>query len=176
MTPLIDGMNLVAKEYVGCQRREPGCRPGVLVLSEFAGAAQELSHALLVNPYDESEVAQAIEQALTMDDARDGASGSMPCIHVSSPTTPATWARRFVDELDRKPAAETGVRLANVVPLADRLADALASGRKAARSCWTTTVRCVGSPTAPGRRRARRRARAAAAPGWPASAACRSPS
>ena len=49
VTPLIDGMNLVAKEYVACQ---PVDNPGVLVLSEFAGAAHELFGAIMVNPYD----------------------------------------------------------------------------------------------------------------------------
>ncbi|MEM6850292.1 MAG: trehalose-6-phosphate synthase [Pseudomonadota bacterium] len=63
VTPLHDGMNLVAKEYVAAQDPED---PGVLVLSEFAGAADQLSDALLVNPYDVSGVADAINQALNM--------------------------------------------------------------------------------------------------------------
>ncbi len=63
VTPLRDGMNLVAKEYVAAQDPDD---PGVLVLSEFAGAAQELSEALLVNPFDSRSVAQAIERALQM--------------------------------------------------------------------------------------------------------------
>jgi len=63
VTPLRDGMNLVAKEYVACQHPED---PGVLVLSRFAGAAQELTAALLVNPADTEEVADALERALKM--------------------------------------------------------------------------------------------------------------
>jgi trehalose 6-phosphate synthase len=63
VTPLRDGMNLVAKEYVACQ--DPA-DPGVLVLSRFAGAAQELTEALLVNPADTTEVADALERALKM--------------------------------------------------------------------------------------------------------------
>ncbi|WP_313083687.1 alpha,alpha-trehalose-phosphate synthase [Atlantibacter sp.] len=63
VTPLRDGMNLVAKEYVAAQ--DPA-NPGVLVLSKFAGAANELTSALLVNPYDRDEVAQALNRALTM--------------------------------------------------------------------------------------------------------------
>ncbi len=63
VTPLRDGMNLVAKEYVAAQDPED---PGVLILSEFAGAARELDAALLINPYDEAGMAQAIEQALSM--------------------------------------------------------------------------------------------------------------
>jgi trehalose-6-phosphate synthase len=50
VTPLIDGMNLVAKEFVVCQRENAGS----LILSEFAGAAEELFNAFLVNPYDVS--------------------------------------------------------------------------------------------------------------------------
>jgi trehalose 6-phosphate synthase len=63
VTPLRDGMNLVAKEYVACQDPK---NPGVLVLSRFAGAAQELTEALLVNPADTAEVADALERALAM--------------------------------------------------------------------------------------------------------------
>jgi trehalose 6-phosphate synthase len=63
VTPLRDGMNLVAKEYVAAQDPED---PGVLILSEFAGAAQELQAALLVNPYDEAGMAQAMDNALSM--------------------------------------------------------------------------------------------------------------
>lgn len=62
ITPLRDGMNLVAKEYIACCTE----KRGVLILSELAGAASELSEALLVNPLDEIELAHAIEQALTV--------------------------------------------------------------------------------------------------------------
>jgi trehalose 6-phosphate synthase len=63
VTPLRDGMNLVAKEYVASQ---PADDPGVLVLSCFAGAAQELSEAVLVNPHDIEGMADGIRQGLTM--------------------------------------------------------------------------------------------------------------
>lgn len=63
VTPLRDGMNLVAKEYVASQ--DPA-DPGVLILSRFAGAANELTSALLVNPYDRDGVAAALDKALTM--------------------------------------------------------------------------------------------------------------
>ncbi len=63
VTPLRDGMNLVAKEYVAAQ--DP-LDPGVLVLSRFAGAAEDLEEALIVNPYDADEVAQAIQRAIVM--------------------------------------------------------------------------------------------------------------
>jgi trehalose 6-phosphate synthase len=63
VTPLRDGMNLVAKEYIAAQRPD---NPGVLVLSEFAGAAAELSGALIVNPHESEAVAAALKQALEM--------------------------------------------------------------------------------------------------------------
>ena len=63
VTPLRDGMNLVAKEYVAAQDPED---PGVLVLSQFAGAAADLTEALIVNPYDADEVATAINAAISM--------------------------------------------------------------------------------------------------------------
>lgn len=63
VTPLRDGMNLVAKEYVAAQDPKD---PGVLVLSQFAGAANELTSALIVNPYDSDDVANALDRALTM--------------------------------------------------------------------------------------------------------------
>jgi trehalose 6-phosphate synthase len=63
VTPLHDGMNLVAKEYVAAQNPAD---PGVLVLSEFAGAAKELDAALLVNPHDIDGMAQRIATALVM--------------------------------------------------------------------------------------------------------------
>lgn len=63
VTPLRDGMNLVAKEYVASQHADD---PGVLVLSCFAGAARELSEAVIVNPYDIEGMAEAILQGLNM--------------------------------------------------------------------------------------------------------------
>lgn len=63
VTPLRDGMNLVAKEFVASRTDDDG----TLLLSEFAGAAEELSEALLVNPYDVDGVADAIHHALIMD-------------------------------------------------------------------------------------------------------------
>jgi trehalose 6-phosphate synthase/phosphatase len=62
VTPLIDGMNLVAKEYLACQRETKG----LLILSEFAGAAQELPNAFVVNPYNINEVAQTLKEALSL--------------------------------------------------------------------------------------------------------------
>ncbi len=63
VTPLRDGMNLVAKEYVAAQEDDD---PGVLILSRFAGAAEDLQEALIVNPYDHDDVAGAMHRALDM--------------------------------------------------------------------------------------------------------------
>jgi trehalose 6-phosphate synthase len=63
VTPLRDGMNLVAKEYVAAQDPDD---PGVLILSRFAGAAYQLGEALLVNPYSKDEISDAIRKALDM--------------------------------------------------------------------------------------------------------------
>jgi trehalose-6-phosphate synthase len=62
VTPLRDGMNLVAKEYIAARSGNSG----VLVLSEFAGAAQELRQALLVNPYDLDGVAATLWRAVNL--------------------------------------------------------------------------------------------------------------
>ena len=64
VTPLIDGMNLVAKEYIFCQKE----KSGALILSEFAGAAQELCQAFVVNPYDIRQISDTIKQALDADE------------------------------------------------------------------------------------------------------------
>jgi trehalose 6-phosphate synthase len=63
VTPLRDGMNLVAKEYVAAQE---GADPGVLILSRFAGAARQMKDALIVNPYAREELADALTEALAM--------------------------------------------------------------------------------------------------------------
>jgi trehalose 6-phosphate synthase len=63
VTPLRDGMNLVAKEFVAAQDMED---PGVLVLSQFAGAAEEMAEALIVNPYDIDDMAENLFRAMRM--------------------------------------------------------------------------------------------------------------
>ena len=63
VTPLRDGMNLVAKEFVAAQDEAD---PGVLILSRFAGAAHQMKDAILINPYSKDEVSDAIRAALAM--------------------------------------------------------------------------------------------------------------
>jgi trehalose 6-phosphate synthase/phosphatase len=95
-------MNLVAKEYVDC-RGAPDARPGTLILSETAGAAQELAGAILVNPYDARGVASAIATALerTPEAAR---AVTEPMRQRVRKHDAAAWARGFVDDLGRRPA------------------------------------------------------------------------
>lgn len=64
VTPMRDGMNLVAKEYVAAQDAND---PGVLVLSRFAGAARQMTDAVIVNPYSREEMSEALRTALTME-------------------------------------------------------------------------------------------------------------
>ena len=63
VTPLRDGMNLVAKEFIAAQDSD---NPGVLILSQFAGAAEDLQEALIVNPFDIDEMATAMQRAISM--------------------------------------------------------------------------------------------------------------
>ena len=63
VTPLQDGMNLVAKEFVAAQDPED---PGVLILSQFAGAAEQMKEALIINPYDTTAIAEAVKRAIEM--------------------------------------------------------------------------------------------------------------
>jgi trehalose 6-phosphate synthase/phosphatase len=94
VTPLRDGMNLVAKEFVAS--RTDG--DGVLVLSEFAGAADELTSALVVNPYDVDGMADAIHAALTM--AREERRSRMQALRDRVTANDArAWAERFLAEL-----------------------------------------------------------------------------
>ena len=92
--PLRDGMNLVAKEYVACQHEGDG----VLVLSEFAGAAQELGEALRINPFDEVGTAESIARALEMEP--DLRAERMAALHERVHRNDAVrWAQRFMDGL-----------------------------------------------------------------------------
>jgi trehalose 6-phosphate synthase len=97
VTPLRDGMNLVAKEYVASQ--DPN-DPGMLILSRFAGAARECEAALLVNPYDPDSVAVALDRALSMplDERRQRHQRMMD---VLSRNDIQNWADRFLAALTR---------------------------------------------------------------------------
>src|SRR3954451_6671436 len=95
VTPLRDGMNLVAKEYVAAQDPED---PGVLILSRFAGAAAELTSALLVNPYDPEVVATTIAHALSMP-LEERRQRHEALFHVISENDIKSWGERFLSTL-----------------------------------------------------------------------------
>jgi trehalose 6-phosphate synthase/phosphatase len=94
VTPLRDGQNLVAKEYVACKPDGDG----VLILSEFAGAAAEMGEALQVNPYDEDQVAKTIGRALTMRTEERGERMRALYNRVARNSV-FTWGERFVSNL-----------------------------------------------------------------------------
>lgn len=104
VTPMRDGMNLVAKEYVAAQDAED---PGVLVLSQFAGAAAQLDAALLVNPYDAQDVAEALHRALAMspEERRERHRTLAAKVHEHDATQ---WRRGYLAALTQIPTATRG--------------------------------------------------------------------
>jgi trehalose 6-phosphate synthase len=108
VTPLRDGMNLVAKEYVAAQDPED---PGVLMLSRFAGAAEQMKEALIVNPYDVEEMADTIKIALEMDveERRERHRALLDGIRTHNTFA---WCRSFLASLEnirrRRPLPPTG--------------------------------------------------------------------
>jgi trehalose 6-phosphate synthase len=94
VTPLRDGMSLVAKEYVACHTE----RDGMLVLSEFAGAAQELGDAILVNPYDADAVRRQLQTAISMPTAERRRRMSILAERVIAHDV-HWWAERFLTAL-----------------------------------------------------------------------------
>ncbi len=183
VTPLRDGMNLVAKEYVACRHDDAG----VLVLSEFAGAAIELQDALLVNPHDTDGVKHALLTALTMmpddeageADADPAPAGAEPRRRPVGPHVPrrarvCPLRKATMTDLDealrpargrpataRRPGLRRGARPDRRRAVAG---PAAARGGVRARACWPTlpgtTVALLSGPGA-GRSRGRLRVRGA---------------
>jgi trehalose 6-phosphate synthase/phosphatase len=123
VTPVRDGMNLVAKEFVAS--RTDG--DGVLVLSEFAGAAAELSEAVMVNPYDVEGTAQAFHRALTMPEEERRTRMQVLRERVLAHDV-HRWARAFVARLERAGApAATGTAPSPPAAIEAALARALAA-------------------------------------------------
>jgi trehalose 6-phosphate synthase len=102
VTPLRDGMNLVAKEFVAAQDSDD---PGVLLLSRFAGAAEQLSGAVLVNPYDIGGVADAIGTAIAMslEERRERHSQSLQSLQEQDVHW---WTTSFLQALDHRVATQ----------------------------------------------------------------------
>ncbi|XP_068636737.1 alpha,alpha-trehalose-phosphate synthase [UDP-forming] 1-like [Aristolochia californica] len=112
VTSLRDGMNLVSYEFVACQES----KKGVLILSEFAGAAQSLgAGALLVNPWNITEVANSIEYALKMPADEREKRHMLNFIHVTTHTA-QNWAETFVSELNDT-VVEAQLRTRQVPPV-----------------------------------------------------------
>ena len=125
VTPLVDGMNLVAKEYIACQRDHAG----VLILSEFAGAAGELFNAILTNPYDAEGVADALREALALSTEEKVARNKTMRARVMKYDA-RHWARSFIEQLARgreESAAPTGK---GIEKLADQLRGAIKAQKR----------------------------------------------
>ena len=101
VTPLRDGMNLVAKEFIAAQDPQD---PGVLILSRFAGAAKQLGSALIVNPHDADEVADALDTALNMSLTDRQARWRENWAAIKG-TSALAWGRSFVGALLRTATA-----------------------------------------------------------------------
>lgn len=103
VTPLRDGMNLVAKEYVACKQRDPG----VLILSELTGAADELQEAICINPNDSASIVKAIKSALTM--SKRAQKKRMHAMQGRiSQYTAQRWANDFMEQLDTAKQMQDG--------------------------------------------------------------------
>nr|GEX57736.1 alpha,alpha-trehalose-phosphate synthase [UDP-forming] 1-like [Tanacetum cinerariifolium] len=112
VTSLRDGMNLVSYEFVACQ----ASKKGVLILSEFAGAAQSLgAGALLVNPWNVTEVASSISYALNMPSDEREKRHNHNYMHVTTHTS-QEWAETFVSELNDT-VVEAELRTTQIPPL-----------------------------------------------------------
>jgi trehalose 6-phosphate synthase/phosphatase len=125
ITPLRDGMNLVAKEYLACKPDATG----VLVLSEMTGAARELGEAILINPNHRTEIADALQQALTME-VEEQALRNRPMQQRLKAYDSKGWAEHFLSSL-AKVKAQQG-RLATKY-LAPPLQEEITSTHRAAR-------------------------------------------
>lgn len=111
VTPLRDGMNLVAKEYVAAQNEED---PGVLILSRFAGAAVECKPALLVNPFDSDSVGGAIHRALSMSiDERRARHKAL--YEIISKNDISAWPERFLQTLTGNDSVHAQERAAGAI-------------------------------------------------------------
>ncbi|MEE8664060.1 MAG: trehalose-6-phosphate synthase [Acetobacter sp.] len=103
VTPLRDGMNLVAKEFIAAQDPE---RPGALVLSTLAGAAPELPDAILINPHDPDDIAEALHLAINMSSSEKKQRWQSLNSAVQA-STAGNWSRTFLTELRTAHAKNT---------------------------------------------------------------------
>ena len=148
VTPLRDGMNLVAKEYVAAQDPE---NPGVLVLSRFAGASEEMPEALTVNPLDAVGMAEAMKAALEMPLAeRQDRHGAM--LRRLRENTVDGWAKAFLNVLEGHDNAEAPSRAAALAVFQARLMARSASTSSASSSDEMLGIQVADLSTARARR------------------------
>lgn len=115
VTPLRDGMNLVAKEFVACQIND---KPGVLVISPFAGAGEMMHEALICNPYEVHEAADVIHRALTMpDDERVLRMSRLR--HRESECDVSHWMRSFLKAMGTFETDDVGTTIMQPVTVDD---------------------------------------------------------
>ena len=125
VTPLIDGMNLVAKEFIACQRENAG----VLILSEFAGAAEELFNALLVNPYDSAAVAGILTDALALP-PEERRNLILPMRERVMRYDARHWARSFIDDLMSGPISDARTAKTDIREAREQVGQALSAGKR----------------------------------------------
>ncbi|PPQ77109.1 hypothetical protein CVT25_010803 [Psilocybe cyanescens] len=99
-----DGMNLVSYEYIACQQ----ARQGVMILSEFAGAAQSLNGSIIVNPWDSQQVADAIHEAVTMD-VSVRAENHRKLFKYVNKYSAAFWGSSFIKEMSKIDATDVAI-------------------------------------------------------------------
>jgi len=124
VTPLIDGMNLVAKEFIACQRENAG----LLILSEFAGAAEELFNALLVNPYDSAAVAGTLNEALALS-TEQKRNRILPMRERVMRYDARHWARSFINDLMSGPTSDPRTVETDIREAREQIENALATGK-----------------------------------------------
>jgi trehalose 6-phosphate synthase/phosphatase len=122
VTPLIDGMNLVAKEFIACQRENAG----LLILSEFAGAAEELFNALLVNPYDSAAVAGTLNDALALS-TEQKRNRILPMRERVMRYDARHWARSFINDLGSGPTGDLRTVEVDIREAREQIESALAT-------------------------------------------------
>jgi trehalose 6-phosphate synthase/phosphatase len=124
VTPLIDGMNLVAKEFIACQRENAG----LLILSEFAGAAEELFNAHLVNPYDSAAVAGTLRDALALP-AEEKRNRILPMRERVIRYDARHWARSFINDLITGPTSDPRTVETDIREAREELEQAFSAGK-----------------------------------------------
>jgi trehalose 6-phosphate synthase len=148
VTPLRDGMNLVAKEYVAAQ--DPA-DPGVLILSQFAGAAEAMTEALIINPYNIEETADVIRAALEM--SLDERRGRHEALIAELRSHDATgWCRAFLARLERLRSADDPSSWHPSEPIRaalEKLQQASPQQRQGSRKLWAAGPERDGSVRVP---------------------------